>query len=151
MSERRGQGNPTEGKGDGRESVVEFLQRALPPQKASEVTNIVDGIGETRARYDRYAEQTEPYRVRTARLRKIEEGSSNVFGALLGLDVMSRDDIASRIGPRTIEEYVGLLLTLTLEAKRLGKEIQERGRPRDVARERWIREMADIFENAFGE
>jgi hypothetical protein len=46
---------------------LSFCNAHYPP-KASEVTNIVDGIGETRARYDRYAEQTEPYRVRTARL-----------------------------------------------------------------------------------
>jgi hypothetical protein len=89
--------------------------------------------------------------VRAARLQKIEEGAKEVVVALLGLDVMSRDDIASRIGARAIEEYIGSFQTLTLEAIRLRHDIQERGKPRDVARERWIRDMADIFETTFDE
>jgi hypothetical protein len=149
MSNRRGR--KSEGKAEPRENLIEFLQRVLPPEKVTEASNIADGVREAGARYDRYAEQREPYRKRADRLRKIEEGANDLGAALIGLDAMSRDFIANRIGPRAIEEYIGSFVTLTFAAKRLRMEIQERGKPRDVARERWIRDMADIFENAFDE
>jgi hypothetical protein len=149
MSNRRGR--KSEGKAEPRESVIEFLQRVLPPEKVTEASNVADGVREAGARYDRYAEQREPYRIRADRLRKIEEGANDVGTALIDLDAMSRDYITSRIGQRAMEEYIGSFITLAIATKRLRSEIQERGKPRDVARERWIRDMADIFENAFDE
>jgi hypothetical protein len=151
MSKKSARGSPVGGKGEPRETVVEFLHRALPPERAKEASSIADGIKEAGARYDRYAEHRELYRLRAVRLQRIEEGAKEVWSALLALDVMSRDDIANRIAPRTIDEYIGSFTVLTLAATHLRAGIQQRGKPRDVARERWIRDMADIFENAFGE
>jgi len=41
--------------------------------------------------------------------------------------------------------------TLEPKASEMIKEAQDSGRPRDLAEERWILEVADIYENAFSQ
>jgi hypothetical protein len=50
-----------------------------------------------------------------------------------------------------IETLIGSLCLLNKQTTTLAKEIQKIGRPRDLAEERWIVELADIYENAFGQ
>lgn len=64
-------------------------------------------------------------------------------------DILSRDDLANRVDPKEIEGLVGSLGLLIKETADLAKEAQGNGRPRDLAEERWILELADIYENAF--
>ena len=65
------------------------------------------------------------------------------------LDIMSFDDLAVRIDPKKIETLVGSLLFLSKESRDLAIEVQDKGKPRELAEERWIFELADIYENAF--
>ncbi len=59
------------------------------------------------------------------------------------------DDLASRIDPKQIEALIGSLLFLSKETAELAKQVQKDGRSRDLAEERWILELADIYENFF--
>jgi hypothetical protein len=68
---------------------------------------------------------------------------------LYQLDILSLDDLAARIDPKKIETLVGSLLFLSRESQDLATEVQDKGKPRDLAEERWIFELADIYENAF--
>jgi hypothetical protein len=70
---------------------------------------------------------------------------------LYQLDILSFDDLAVRIDPKKIETLVGSLLFLSKESHDLATEVQDKGKPRDLAEERWIFELADIYENAFGQ
>jgi len=69
--------------------------------------------------------------------------------ALCSLDILSHDDLASRTGPEKIDYLTGLLQLLNQHAGALERETQVRGKPTDHPAERWILELADIFENAF--
>jgi hypothetical protein len=69
--------------------------------------------------------------------------------SLCELDILSRDDLESRIDPKEMKALVGSLHLLSKETTTLANEVQENGRPRDLAEERWILELADIYENAF--
>jgi hypothetical protein len=86
---------------------------------------------------------------RRARLRKLEELAADLASALCSLDILSHDDLASRTGPEKIDYLTGLLQLLNQHAGALERETQVRGKPTDHATERWILELADIFENAF--
>jgi hypothetical protein len=48
-----------------------------------------------------------------------------------------------------IEALIGSLVFLENETAKLVKHVQKNGRPRDLAEERWILELADIYENFF--
>ena len=65
------------------------------------------------------------------------------------LDIVSLDDLACRVGLKRIDELVGSLHDLSKASAVLLEQIQTNGRPRDLAEERWILELADIYENAF--
>jgi hypothetical protein len=130
------------------------LHNTLPPGRVNDASNIALGITEAGARHDRYAENRDDwqdYGARAIKLRNIADWTQKLRVALVDLDVMSRDDLRSRIGPGIIEEYIGSLTILFLEIDRLRGQLQKKGKPSDVARERWILDMADIFENAFAQ
>jgi hypothetical protein len=69
---------------------------------------------------------------------------------LCSLDILTRDELGTRFDPPRVETLLGSLLSLGEAAAGLANEIQKNGRPRDIAEERWILELADIYENAFG-
>jgi hypothetical protein len=71
--------------------------------------------------------------------------------ALSELDIISRDDVANRVNPKEIDALVGSLRFLSKEMAELAKQVQRIGRPRDLAEERWILELANIYENAFSQ
>jgi len=75
--------------------------------------------------------------------------AADLASALCSLDILSHDDLASRTGPEKIDYLTGLLQLLNQHAGALERETQVRGKPTDHATERWILELADIFENAF--
>jgi hypothetical protein len=43
----------------------------------------------------------------------------------------------------------GSLLFLALQTVDMARNVQRNGKPRNIAEERWILELADIYENAF--
>jgi hypothetical protein len=139
---------------NGSESLQEFLMSNLPRGKTKQLAYLADALHEAGARYDRYSARKEEwsgYARRSGELRRIAKRSDELALCLSQLDILSRDDLAKRIGQKEIEALVGSLGLLNKKASDLAKEAQGSGRPRDLAEERWILELADIYENAFGQ
>jgi hypothetical protein len=137
---------------EGGESLHQFLRLELPPGKAKQATYLADALIAAGKRYDRYdAYRTEwlGYAARRNRLTGIARLADALASELCKLDIVSRDDLACRNDPRKLEALVGSLRLLHSETVGVAKHIQENGRPRDLAEERWILELADIYENAF--
>src|ERR1035437_5143541 len=128
---------------DGGEDLVEFLKQA---------PHLADAVLNSGARYDRYAakkHEWERYANRKNRLSAIKKLANAFASSLSKLDIISRDELASRVKPNEIEALVGSLHFLSEEATDLASKIQEDGRPRNLARDRWILELAEIFEKDF--
>ncbi len=138
--------------GDGVESLMDFLARDPPPGRATRTQYLVAAVRNAGARYDRYFEKRAEcldYATRRTRLFEIAEAAKELASKLCHLDILSRDEIARRIDPTEVETLLGSLHLLSKEVAGLANEIQKNGRPRDLAEERWITELADIYENAF--
>jgi hypothetical protein len=137
---------------EGGEALHEFLLRELPPGKTKQAPYLTNALLKTGARYDRYTARRNEwlnYATRGNRLRRISKLVEALASGLCELDILSRDDLASRVDPKEVEALVGSLRLLSRETTDLAKEVQGNGRPRDLAEERWILELADIYENAF--
>lgn len=137
---------------EGGEEIHEFLVRKLPPGKTKQAPYLTNALLKAGARYDRYmAKRNEwlDYAVRRNRLNRITKSVNELTSDLSELDILSRDELASRVDPKEVETLIGSLSLLGKETAELVKEAQENGRPRDLAEERWILELADIYENAF--
>jgi hypothetical protein len=137
---------------DPNETVIDFLARELPPARRDDAECFAKAIKEAGERYDRYDEarpQWEKYSRRRASLLRLERLVADLANTLCSLDILTRDDLESRIGSEKIDTLVGLLYLLYKHADELKKNVQVRGKPTDLASERWILEVGDIFENAF--
>jgi hypothetical protein len=137
---------------DSDETLVAFLTRELPPRRREDVEYFARSIREAGDRYDRYDERRadwEKYRNRRVRLHNLQKLADDLALALCSLDLLSRDDLESRIGRKKIDYLNGLLLLLNQHAGALESKTQVRGKPTDHATERWIIELANIYENAF--
>ena len=138
------------------ETIHEFLGRELPPGKAKHARYFAEALDRAAARYDRYSTATNRrewlnYSHRGSRLERIVSGSKALASDLCALDVITRDDLAARINPPQFDALIGSLRLLAKQAAILGMEVQRSGRPRDLAEERWIMDLADIYENAFSQ
>lgn len=141
---------------ESREAVCEFLVRKLPPAVTKDTDYLADALFAAGVRYDRYvAENNEDkwrdYTARRRRFEKITRASQTLINELLELDVLSRDDLSNFIDPIATEALVGSLHRLRKVVGELNNEVQKKGKPRNLAEERWIHAVADIYENAFGE
>ena len=137
---------------EGGEDLHEFLVRELPPGKTKQAPYLTNALREAGARYDRYnASRNEwlNYAARRNRLTRITSLLEELESCLCDLDIFSRDELTSRVDPKMIEAFVGSARLLRKETTDLANETQENGRPRELAEERWIVELADIYENAF--
>jgi hypothetical protein len=133
--------------------IREFLERELPQRATDQVAHFTTALLEAGQRYDRLTARRSEWRkysARKNRLKRITRLAWDLASALSELDVLSHDDLASRIGATKIDEFVGSLWILGQNTRDLGNEVQKDGRARDLAEERWISELADIYENAFG-
>ena len=138
---------------EGAECIFEFLVRELPPGRTHQVHYLANALLKAGARYDRYTANRREcldYAARRDRLVRITKAAVELASNLCKLDILSLDELASRIEPQEVETLVGRLRFLSKETAALGDEVQQNGRPRDLAEERWIMELADIYENAFG-
>jgi hypothetical protein len=136
------------------ESISKFLTRELPPQKVKQADYLTNALLIAGARYDRYwARRNEwyEYTPRKNRMEKIVKLLDESAAHLCELDPISRDDLTSRLIPNEIEAFVGSLHFFSRQTSNLLKELQDSGRPRELAEERWILEVAGIYENAFGQ
>src|SRR5262249_51058571 len=89
------------------------------------------------------------YAGRRRRLERVRKSAVELASSISELDILSRDDLANRVDPKEIEALVGSLFFLSKETADLVKQVQKSGRPRDLAEERWILQLADIYENFF--
>jgi len=114
----------------------------------------VNALSEAGTRYDRYTARRNDwirYGPRRSRLESVAKLANDLASVLCQLDILSLDDLALRIDPKKVEALVGSLLFLSKESEDLAMEMQDKGKPRELAEERWIFEIADIYENAFGQ
>jgi hypothetical protein len=134
------------------DTVISFLARELPPATRDDAEHFAKAIKEAGERYNRYDERRaewEKYSRRKASLGEVRVFAAKLSSILCSLDILTRDDLTSLTGPERIDCLVGLLNLVWQQAGELESKIQERGKPTDHASERWIIEIADIFENAF--
>jgi hypothetical protein len=113
---------------------------------------LTDAVTKAGERYDRYTARRSEwlnYTARRNRLTRIAKLASDLATELRELDILSRDTLSSRADPTKIEALVGSLVFLHRETTELSKAVQQNGKPRDLAEERWILELTDIYENAF--
>jgi hypothetical protein len=139
-------------KSESNPDVREFLLRELPSKNNKEASYFSDAVRDAGERYDRYiarSDEWSDYAIRRDKLKKITTFIEGVASGLRDLDIMSRDDLACRVGSEKIDELVGSLHDLSKASAVLLEQVQTNGRPRDLAEERWILELADIYENAF--
>ena len=135
------------------ENVMEFLKCELPPQNSVQASYYAEALGRAGRRYDRYSENRADcldYAARKRRLIEATRMANQLASQLCDLDILSRDELTLRLDPTQLETLVGSLLLLSKEVGNLASEVQKGGRPRDLPEERWIIELADIYENAFG-
>ena len=133
--------------------ISNFLLRELPPRSAKQKAYVTDALLAAGARYDRYAARKDEwgdYKVRRGRLKKISSSMDDLARCMHELDILSLDDLASRVDEKAIEALVGSLHRLSKVTSDLAAEVQPDGRPRDLAYELWILELADIYRNFFG-
>jgi hypothetical protein len=134
------------------DGIQEFMEAELPSGKKKEAVLFTKFLLEAGERYDRYTEKRSEWRDYSRRRRNAERIAQLVDGlisSLGNLDVMSRDDLRRRFDPKELEALIGSLSFLRTEICDLAGGIQTDGRPRDLAEERWIVDVADVFENAF--
>jgi hypothetical protein len=135
-----------------KERIQSFLKSSLPTGRQEDIGFVSEALESVASRYDRYARNKaswESFAARRGSLSQISAGANLLGQKLLKLDVLSWDDLGVRIQTERLEAIVGLLVLLSKEAKVLEMGVQSDGRPRDLAEERWVKEIADIFEKAF--
>jgi len=146
---RTGSGTPP-----GIDDLRAFLERELPPASTKDASYIAKCLLKAAARYDRYAARRNDwlnYTRRRGRFARIAALAEALASDLAELDSLSRDDLDLRFDAEKLSKLTASLLVLRNEAEHLANAIQKSGRPRDVAEERWILEVADIFQNAFSQ
>jgi hypothetical protein len=135
------------------QAIRDFLQRELPPGEIKQAQYLVNVLLKAGARYDRSSARRKEwmnYAPRRNRLVRITELADALAADLCKLDILSQEDLATRADPEKVEALIGSLRLFSKETADLAKEVQKSGRPRDLAEERWILELADVYENAFG-
>jgi len=133
-------------------TIYEFLVSELPPKNARHVSWFSDAVREAGERYDRYNERKDEWSSYAARRRKLEgivNSAEKLASGLSELDILSHDDLEVRVGSKELDGVIGSLRRLGKEAAFLVRQIQPTGRGRDLAEERWILELAGIYEDAF--
>jgi len=134
-------------------NIFDFLVRELPPTKTKQAPYLTEALLHAGTRYDRLtARKHEWWRfgTRAALLKDVSEGATRLAKSLSKIDIVTRDDLEGRMGPEKLEAIFGSLHLLWKETTELAMQVQRSGKPRDLAEERWIIELADIYENAFG-
>jgi hypothetical protein len=135
-------------------ALLAFFASELPPAMTGEAAYLTNAVLEAGARYDRYSgskSEWSNYNTRRRRLKEIERQAARLASSLCGLDILSREDLSGRVAAREMDALVGSLRLLEKVTSDMIEEVQESGKPRDLAEERWILALAKIYENAFSE
>jgi hypothetical protein len=134
------------------ETLHDFLVRELPPTREADLAYFVDAISAAGERYDRLAMRKDAwwsYTRRRQRLLRIGGLAERLASEIGDLDVLSRDDLQRRLGGKELVALLGALRFLCIEASGMAEATQTQGKPRDLAEELWVLELADIYENTF--
>jgi hypothetical protein len=156
MSVLRANENPQTAaqKDESGENHRKFLLQRLPAAMTTEASYLVDAVSMAGERYDRMAARKDEWRdyaARKKRLESITKSANSLANDLYHLDIVSRNQLATRFDPKEIEALLSSLLLVAKETEVLAENAQAKGTPRDLAEEQWIMEMADIYENAFSQ
>jgi hypothetical protein len=138
---------------EGQDRLRDFFVRELPSGSVEHAAYLARAVVRAGERYDRYQERKREwfnYATRRDRLTRIANLAAELAGAFCDLDLFSRDALYSRADPTEVETLIGSLALISKEATVLAAQVQSSGKPRDLAEERWMVELADIYENAFG-
>jgi hypothetical protein len=152
MFDVTGPNQPAESANEVGDDLLDFLVGELPPGKTEQAAYITLALREASARYDRYMVRRGDwlnYKTRRGRLRRVTKLIEDLTSGICELDVLTHDDLATRVHENCIPGLIGLLHLLRKQTTDLFNETQQSGRPREIAEERWIVEVADIYENAF--
>jgi hypothetical protein len=141
---------------DRREAILEFLAEKLPADQTKQADYLADALLRAGTRYDRYAAKDNQikwknYTARRNRFDKITRSIQAVVKEMGELDPISFDDLSTRVDRDKLESLMGSLVILGKATGELAAQVQKSGPPKDLAEERWILELADIYENAFSE
>jgi hypothetical protein len=133
-------------------ALLAFFASELPPAMTGEEVYLTNAVLEAGARYDRKAgsrSKWNNFKNRRARLKEIAGESAKLASLLCDLDTVSREDLSGRLAAKEIDALVGSLRFLEKVTSDMVGEVQKSGAPRDLAEERWILELAKVYENAF--
>lgn len=134
------------------DEIRAFLERELPPASRRDALYLAKRLVIAAGRYDRYASRRgewQDYSRRQGHLRQIAVLSERLASSLTDLDSLSHDDLTRHFGAERLSILIESLLVVGGEADHLAGRVQKSGRPRDLAEERWILEVADIYQIAF--
>jgi hypothetical protein len=129
-----------------------FLVRELPKDAPNDLDAIKRALDGASRRYERLMQERigwESYRNRRKSLEEIQDLSKSLTESIGDLDVLSREDLEIHLGSEKVEALLGHLVNLDTHAQQLLKTIQAKGRPRNLAEESWVHDVADIYENNF--
>jgi hypothetical protein len=130
----------------------EFLLCALPKGARSRVDEMIRAWDYAGRRYERYAETRtiwSDYKRWRDMLWRLISTSGNLAKDIARLDPISRDDLEARVGSEKLETVIGYLDTLAEQAQSICQQIQVAGPSRDLALERWVHDVAAIYEANF--
>ena len=129
-----------------------FLEQKLPNDSQPNLALIVEALSRAAATYERYAESRSRwmnYNERRRRVREIERQAKQLLTQLNELDLISKDQLAVRLGAEELEKLQGQLTGMMLNCPKVMNAMQATGRPKDVAAWNWVLEVADIYESHF--
>jgi hypothetical protein len=135
------------------DEIRAFLERGLPPASRKDAPYLASRLVTAAARYDRYSSRRGEwldYSRRRGHLEQIAALSEKLTSYITDLDSLSHDDLTRQLGAERLSSLIESLLAVRGEADYLANRVQKSGRPRDLAEERWILEVADIYRIAFG-
>lgn len=137
---------------DKQKRILQFLERAPRHKSKTERKQIAEALVRAGSKYDdhvRHKQLSKPSERRN-NFKMVVHHSKELVEILSSLDMIDKDDLEVRLGKDEFQITIVRITFLLCEASELYKTIQKRGRPRDEAKRRWIREVADIYENNFG-
>ena len=131
-------------------ALLAFLRRRLPDRSGEHVTQVKKALESAVRNYERYAHHPliNDYQHRRKLLITISDHSLEKVIACAS-DPLIADELDQRVGPERMGMIARYLAELRVAASDLLSNAQKSGRPRDVAGEKWISEVADIFETHF--
>jgi len=134
------------------EPLRDFVSRNLPRDANRDLPRIVQALRGAAQRYERLAERRaewSSYGQRRKRLQAIEQNARQLADGLAKLDIVSRDSLEGFLGVERFDAMLGSANILASELNKLLDSIPKHGRPPDIAEERWIQEVAGIYELEF--